>query len=328
MPVQVCPRGCEYRELARRDLLARTRFLGRAALHVSYTFETTNCPECGARLARECARCKNGIFAPVADRCQFCGLPQPWASERRAGAERASIRLWRKEPDDVPESERRVHDPALPLYRSHTNGDVWVIDGDIAHLAVDAVVSNDDVDGQMWAQVARAIKNAAGEGVERLAQEGKPFKLGNAWLTTPGALGQMKHIIHVASMSRHGESTIKTVRECLVAALAVADEKHFESVGIAAIGSGPAAINPAEWFRVFAETTIAHLDVDSRDQPRMPRLAIVLVLFEPPDFEAELRTLQRAFFDAWEKTGKPAGGEPDWRPDSNWKRLLDRVTTL
>lgn len=50
MRVQVCPRGCGYHERARRDLLARTGLRGRADLHMAYTFETTNCPNCGAQL--------------------------------------------------------------------------------------------------------------------------------------------------------------------------------------------------------------------------------------------------------------------------------------
>lgn len=321
MAVQVCPRGCEYREPARRDVIARTRLWGRAAMHVTFTFETTNCPECGARLARKCARCDHDIFAPVVDRCQFCGLPQPWAAERRMGAERSSIRLWRPEGDDVKEADRRVHDPAVPLYTSEGRGSLWVIDGDIARLDVDAVVSNDDVDGQMWAQVARAIKTAAGEGVEPLAQEGKPFRLGHAWVTAAGAL-KMKGIIHVASMGRHGESSLKTVRECLHASLRVASRESYESIGIAAIGSGPASIDPAEWFRTFAEVTTKHLSDDLGPKiAAAPQLAIVLVLFEPVDFAAEINTLNRAVWDAFVRLGKPKGGEPAVRFKRRWGRL-------
>jgi O-acetyl-ADP-ribose deacetylase (regulator of RNase III) len=278
---------------------------------VHYKFETTNCPNCGAQLARECARCDREIFAPVVDRCQFCGLPQPWAAERREGAERASIRLWRQKRDKKSKSERRAHDPALRLYRLKGRGDVWVIDGDIAHLAVDAVVSNNDIDGQMWAQVASAIKNAAGEGVERFAQDGKPFRLGQAWVTAPGALQHMKGIIHVASMTRNGESTIETVRKCLTAALKVATKEGYESVGIGAIGSGPrGAIDPSTWFETFAEITTEYLSSKTKKIKTRPPISIVLVLFEPSDFEKDLATLHRAFWDAWVKLKKPSKGKP------------------
>jgi O-acetyl-ADP-ribose deacetylase (regulator of RNase III)/predicted RNA-binding Zn-ribbon protein involved in translation (DUF1610 family) len=322
-PVQVCPRGCEFRELARRDLLAKTRLLGRAALHVSFTFETTNCPECGSRLARRCVRCRQEIFGPVEDHCQFCGLPQPWATERRAGAERADIRFWRQFQEEGAEgSAGKANDPALPLYRAPGRGNLWIIDADISQLDVDAVVSNDDVDGRMWAQVARAIKRAAGEGVERLAQEGRPFRLGQAWWTSAGGLDHMKGIIHVAALSRRGESHLETVRECLVAAFGVATEKEYKSLGVAAIGSGPLAIDPGRWYRAFTEVAIDHLGkrpLAGRGGP--PELDIVLVLFEPPDFSAELATVREAVFSAWKSAGEPQEGTPEWRPPRAWRRL-------
>jgi O-acetyl-ADP-ribose deacetylase (regulator of RNase III)/predicted RNA-binding Zn-ribbon protein involved in translation (DUF1610 family) len=312
-PIQVCPRGCEHHELARRDVMARSRLSGRAALHVAFNFETTNCPQCGSRLVRDCARCHQQIFAPIVDRCQSCGLPQPWATERRAGADRASIRLWRPDQDGVSHEGRRAHDPAVPLYSASDGGDLWVIEGDIVRLAVDAVVSDDDVDGQMWAQVARAIKAAAGEGVERLAQEGKPFKLGHAWWTSPGALQQMRGIIHVASMSRHGESELKTVRQCLSAAFELAASRGYESLGVAAIGSGPASIPLDEWFQAFAEVAVNHLHNTTYlagSEDAAPPLSIVLVLFEPPSFEGDLSLLQRSVWDAWIQAGRPASGKP------------------
>lgn len=317
--VQVCPRGCGFHERARRDLIVRTGWSGRAKVTAANSFETTNCPRDGARLVSKCARCERPVFAPVVDRCQFCGVPQPWAQERRVGAERASLRLWRPEPDSVPESERRVHDPAIRLSTSGTVGpdgtkreaDVWVIDGDIVRLAVDAVISNDDVDGQMWSQSASSIKDAAGEGVERLAQEGKPFRLGHAWTTTAGDLRQMKGIVHVASMSRYGNSTIDTVRECLSAGFELAARKQYTSVGLTAFGTGPAAIRRSEWFRVFAETTVDFLGQSGEDA-RPAQFAIVLVLLGPRHFEKDTRRLREAFHEAWREKGSPPDGAPEW----------------
>jgi predicted RNA-binding Zn-ribbon protein involved in translation (DUF1610 family) len=218
-------------------MVARTRLTGRAATHVAFRFEITNCPKCGALLTRACARCRRSIVAPLADLCHFCGLPQPWASERRAGIERASLLRWS-------ERDERAHSPADALYAAvsgegESKGGVWVIEGDVSQLDVHTVISDDDIDGQMWAQVARAIKVAAGEGVERLAQEGKPFKLGHAWWTSAGALRQMRGIVHVASMSRNGELKLEVVRECLANAFTVAGEHQCESIGVATIGSGP-----------------------------------------------------------------------------------------
>jgi O-acetyl-ADP-ribose deacetylase (regulator of RNase III) len=316
--IQVCPRGCGFYERARRDLIVRTGLSGRARVSATNSFETRNCPRDGARLVSSCARCERPVFAPVVDRCQFCGVPQPWATERRAGAERASLRLWHPEPDSVPDDERRVHDPAEPLYLSEAvtadgtrkEADVWVIDGDIVRLAVDAVVSNDDVDGQMWSQSARSIKDAAGEGVERLAQEGKPFRLGHAWTTTAGDLRQMKGIIHVASTSRYGSSTIDTVRKCLMSAFRLATKRQYASIGLTAFGTDPAAIKQHEWFEVFAEITVDFL-TDPEIWEELPaNFSIILVLLGPRNFEKDTEKLRLAFDDAWTKAGRPAVGKP------------------
>jgi O-acetyl-ADP-ribose deacetylase (regulator of RNase III) len=329
-PVQVCPRGCGYHELARRDVMFRPGPPGLAEPVATFKFETKNCINCGAPLVGKCARCKEDILAPVVDLCRRCGLPQPWAAERRAGADRASIRLWRPEKKKKQKARREkggaslVNDPASPLYSSkkrkkkkkgkkgkkEARGDIWVIDGNIVQLDVDAVVSNDDVDGQMWAQVARAIKEAAGEHVERMAQEGKPFKLGHAWVTTSGNLQQMKGIIHVASMNRRGESTIETVQECLAAALQLASEKQYRSIAIGAIGL--AAIDRDKWFKVFAETTVAFLSGSARPKEAKEPLSIVLVLFEPSKFEEDVKKLRQATYEEWVELGRPADGKPKW----------------
>lgn len=311
IPVQVCPRGCDYHELARRDLVTRTRLSGRVALHTEYTFESTNCPKCGVPLDRECARCEGEILAPVADLCRSCGIPQPWAAERRASAERASVRHWH------PDSEEG-NDPAEFLYGYEGRGDLWVIEGEIARLDVDAVISNDDVDGQMWAQVARSIKNAAGTEVEQRAQDGKPYQLGQAWLTKAGDLS-MEGIIHVASLSRRGNTEIETVRECLTEALDIAAKEGYGSIGVAAIGSGPNAIEPDDWNREFADLMVSHLSRDSEPDAKPTWISIVLVLFEPSKFEKTVAELRGMAYNAWEQIGSPADGHfelPERQPVS------------
>jgi O-acetyl-ADP-ribose deacetylase (regulator of RNase III) len=330
-PVRVCPRGCGYHETARRDLILSHGNKGRALVEAKFVFETKNCPKCGAPLLRKCARCKHKIFAPVVDLCRNCGLPQPWAVERRAGADRASIRLWRpKKGKKKKGTEERANDPARLLYRSvkkkkkgkekekgkkwKTRGDLWVIDGNVVELKVDAVVSNDDVDGQMWAQVARAIKKAAGEGVERLAQEGKPFKLGQAWVTTPGNLQQMKGIIHVALMDRQGHVTRESVRKCLAAALELAVEEKYRSIGIGAIGSSRSDLKEEEWSKLFIETAIEFLSGKTKPKGKTKPLSIVLVLFEPTNFKKEVKALRKTAYEAWIKIDEPADGRPKWKP--------------
>jgi O-acetyl-ADP-ribose deacetylase (regulator of RNase III)/ribosomal protein L37E len=306
--------------------MTKTRMSGKAIVHVSFTFETMNCPFCGAGLARTCGRCGHEIFAPVEDRCQFCGLPQPWATERRAGAERADLRAWSRKAWEEGELKGNANDPALLLYESRGRGSLWVIEGDITQLEVDAVISNNDVDGRMWSQVARAIKTGAGEGVERIAQEGKPFPLGHAWWTTAGGLKQMKGIIHVASMSRRGKADLRVIRKSLLAAFKLAAKKECSSLGVAAIGSGPTTIEPGAWYRMFVKVVVRCLDErKSSTEGGPPELAIVLTLFEPDDFQAEVERVGNAVRRAWWWAGGPPEGELKWTPPPLWRRVARRL---
>lgn len=299
-PVQVCSRGCEYTELARRYVHACTDFWGRAALHVGHTFETTNCPTCGARLMERCARCKGDIFAPVADRCQFCGVPHPWAAERRSGTEQPKIRQW------LP--GEGVSDSAKFIYHARL-GDLWVIEADVVRLDVEAIVSNDDVDGRMWTEVAHAIKQAGGEEVQRLAREEAPRRLGQAWVTASGAL-PFEGIIHVASMNRRGEQSVETMEACLAAALECALARRFRSVGIAAIGSGPKAIDLTTWLGTFGRTVVNQLYDPPAGSRAMQPLSIVLALYEPVDFSKAVEILERAVRDAETAARERAEREP------------------
>lgn len=286
MPIQVCPRGCDYHEAARKDLLSRTTLWGRVEMQVATVFETTNCPKCGTAMVKACARCKSYIFAPIVDRCQFCGRPQPWAAERRVAVERSNVRKWRP-------GVKGVHDAARELYKAEEGWDLWVIDGDITRLEVDAVLSNADVDGQMWAEGASAIRKAAGEEVEQRAQYEKPYRLGEAWVTGGGNMSPpLKGIVHVASMNRRGESNLGVVEECLNSALDRALEKKFRSIAISTFGSGPNEIDPSAWLRTFVQTTVTYL-ASAAAEATGKRLSILLVLFEPDDFERTCQFLTK-----------------------------------
>lgn len=327
----MCPLGCGYDERARNDLIVRTGLSGRAKLTMGSFFETKSCPNDGATLMRRCARCRKPIFAPVADRCQFCGVPQPWSMDRRAATERPSVRHWRPE-RDVPKDERRAFDPAEHLFkvtaglrggndRNEVVVDVWVLDSEVAHLDVDAVISNDDVDGQMWSQAARSIRAAAGGVVEREAQADRPFRLGHAWATEAGELTHLESIIHVASVSRYGKPSPTDVDKCLKAAFRLAIRGGHESLGLSAFGTGPAAIPREEWFAVFAAATVELFDTaellteeeeEEAAEANFPEsFSIVLALFEPREFEQDLERLREAFRDARATMNDPDRGVPE-----------------
>jgi len=216
-----------------------------------------------------------------------------------------------------------VHDPATLLYLAD-RGKVWVIEGDITRLEVDAIVSNDDVDGQMWTEVAHAIKRAAGDDIQRLAREGAPRKPGQAWITTAGDL-PLEGVIHVASMNRLGESSLDIVQECLAAALERAVRARFRSVGIGAIGSGPKAIALPTWLRTFASVCVGHMHPDPTGDHAEGQLEILLILYEPENYDEAIRVLNRAVRDAWKKARKPSDGLPAAPPTNLRSRLFRRA---
>jgi O-acetyl-ADP-ribose deacetylase (regulator of RNase III) len=319
-------------------VIAETAKWGRAELHVRFEFETDNCPKCGARLARYCTRCDNPIYAPIAERCQFCGLPHPWAEERRVAMQRAPVRRWRPEKD--------VSDPATRIYWDDVAGDVWVVDADVTRLDVNAVMSNDDVDGRMWTEIARSIRVAAGPDVEHLARNRLPFHLGDAWVTGAGNM-QADGIIHVAAMNRRGESTIDVIGDCLRKGLKLADEEQYESLAVAPIGSGPNAIDLDLWLDGFARVAVEHLSVYGRDERKVgldeqeatatgavapaPRLSIVLAVLEPVDFAHIVRRLDRATTAAWDALGRPSHSRPERisdPPKPSWRRRLARLASV
>jgi hypothetical protein len=114
------------------------------------------------------------------------------------------------------------------------------MEGDITNLAIDAIVSNDDVDGRMYTLVASAVRDAAGQDVEDESMSQGPFPLGDAWNTHAGTLTSVHSIVHVAAVNRRGDTDIDTILQCTINALCVARENEATSLGLPAFGtSGP-----------------------------------------------------------------------------------------
>lgn len=292
---RICPRTC-YTEVGRREFYARTGLLGRARIGVRFTFETENCPDCGTKLLTECGRCRAPILAPVSARCHACGLPQPWAPERAAGPGPVRARQWH--PDKVPAGLR-----AATKIVSFPGGTLWIVQGDITEIVVDAIVSDDDVDGKMWTQVASAIKRAAGEEVEWTAEAQHRFEPGHTWPTGRGALKHVKDIIHVALMDASGQTNLGYVELCLRNALALAVQAGHESIAIAAIGTAPHAVKHRKWLRAAAEVAVAFLH-DRDDGGKA--LDVIVILYDPKDFDGEVGALRRAALRATAKREHPA----------------------
>ena len=166
-----------------------------------------------------------------------------------------------------------------------------MVDGDITTFKVGAVISNDDVDGRMWALVASSIKSAAGTDIELESVSHGPYPLGSAWFTHGGNL-PTDGVIHVAAMGRNGQSNgIETIRGCVRSALKVAVERGIESVALATIGTTPSTtpqvISLDTWLKKITPEIVEFLD------SACDKLAVVLVLYEQDNFTQLVELLRR-----------------------------------
>jgi hypothetical protein len=310
-PAKKCPRGCSY-EVARRELVTRSTWLGRAEVRVVFSFETSNCHECGSRLLGHCQRCGAAVVAPIRDRCESCGLPQPWSPERLSSARRMRPRRWKS----------NANEPAELLFSAPGDrGRLLVIEGDITNLSIDAIVSNDDVDGRMYTVIASAVRERAGQDVEDQSMAQGPFKPGHAWFTDAGSMSWIDGIVHVAAMDRRGDTNIETIRACMRAALEETVRQRLQSVGIAAFGTGLSdpgtkGVSLDDWIDAIAEVTVQfvkalpeppELPVEPGPdvQPEDRGLSVVVVLYEPRNF-GDLRDRLKEAAETSDTGGPPA----------------------
>jgi len=167
-----------------------------------------------------------------------------------------------------------------------------MIEADITNLAVDALVSSDDVNGQMRTGAAVAIKAACGEVVEHQSMEQGPHKIGSAWSTEPGRLG-VKCVIHVAAVNTTGTSSLEIIKTATMSAILFAQEYRLNSMALPIMGAGTARIQYDECVETLVRACHEHLRASAGSLPR----DIVLVLFSPPSFEKSIARARDAVSD-------------------------------
>ena len=115
---------------------------------------------------------------------------------------------------------------------------ITVVQGSILGVDAEAIVNAANSQGYMGGGVAGVIKRAAGAEVEDEAREQAPIAVGKAVLTSGGRT-RFKGIIHAPTMP--GPSMripARNVALATKAALALADEKGFDSIAIPGMGTG------------------------------------------------------------------------------------------
>jgi O-acetyl-ADP-ribose deacetylase len=115
--------------------------------------------------------------------------------------------------------------------------ELYVVDGDIARLQVDAIANAANTHLWMGAGVAGAIKRAGGDEIEREALAKGPIEVGDAVATGAGRL-PARWVIHGAVMGQDLRTDAGLVERTTRNCLAVADELGAESLALPAFGTG------------------------------------------------------------------------------------------
>jgi len=115
---------------------------------------------------------------------------------------------------------------------------IKVILSDITGIEADAIANPANSLGLMGGGVARALKVAGGEEIEKEATSKAPIPVGSAIATTAGRL-KAKYVIHAPTMERPGGYTnYEYVYKAVKAALKVATEKNIKSIAFPGFGTG------------------------------------------------------------------------------------------
>lgn len=156
--------------------------------------------------------------------------------------------------------------------------EIRIVQGSILEVEAQVIVNAANSLGIMGGGVAGVIKRAAGAEVDAEAQRQAPIPVGQAVLTSGGKT-KFKGIIHAPTMPRPAMRIgAENVALATGAALRLADERGFASVGIPGMGTGVGGVAPAEAAAHMIRAIQAH-------QPRTLR-TVVLVDIDPEMVDA------------------------------------------
>jgi len=143
--------------------------------------------------------------------------------------------------------------------------------GDITNMNVDAIVNAANTDLKLGAGVAGAIRTKGGPAIQEECDKIGPVELGDAVMTTGGEL-KASYVIHAASMRLGGRTSEVSLRNSVSKSLAIANDKGLKSIAFPAIGTGFAGFPMDECARIMIEEIAKHLE----SQTSLEKIFIVL----------------------------------------------------
>src|SRR5215470_19163003 len=156
---------------------------------------------------------------------------------------------------------------------------------------LDAIVNAANTDLALGAGVAGAIMRKGGSIIDEEGRRQAPIRLGEAAVTTAGALSN-KYIIHAAAMGYRSEdrlvpkdpgtvSSADIIRSATIASLRRAEELRLKSIAFPALATGVARF-PVDR---CAEAMISTARDYGAEHPGGSIDLVVFVLFTPGDYE-------------------------------------------
>jgi O-acetyl-ADP-ribose deacetylase (regulator of RNase III) len=156
--------------------------------------------------------------------------------------------------------------------------------GDITTLEVDAIVNAANNHLWMGAGVAGAIKRKGGVIIEKEAVAQGPVPVGEAVVTTAGAL-PAKYVIHAAGMGQDLRTDGEKIRLSTENSLKRAAEKGMSSVAFPAIGTGVGGFSAEECARIMIDEAKKH------SEGKSSVIKVVFALFDERTYNSFKKVL-------------------------------------
>ena len=152
---------------------------------------------------------------------------------------------------------------------------VGLVQGDITDQDVDAIVNAANDCLWMGAGVAGAIKRKGGVTIEQEAVAQGPIPVGEAVITTAGAL-KASYVIHAAGMGQDLKTDPEKVAAATRNSLLRAEEKNVQTLAFPAIGAGVGGLSVHICAKTMIDAVIEHLLGSDRFE------RVLFVLFDGP----------------------------------------------
>jgi O-acetyl-ADP-ribose deacetylase (regulator of RNase III) len=124
-----------------------------------------------------------------------------------------------------------------PVERKVNQTVVRLMQGDLTALEVDAFVYYAKENLDLGSGYGTAIQSRGGGAVKKEVEKIGGIRMGEAVMTTAGGM-KAKHIIHACGPKFQEADTERKLRDCMQAALRIADENGLKTVAFPPMGAG------------------------------------------------------------------------------------------